>query len=98
MFLEDSHEDEKSEFPNALDRPPAGRVKEPERKRLLRSVIADDAAEDATEAACRRLGRTGAVVVTGGARVCCLCCCSWSANDSVDCAALLRLLEAAAKR
>ena len=49
MFLEDNQEDEKIEGPNALERPPAGRVKDPERKRLLRSDIADDAAEDATE-------------------------------------------------
>ena len=49
--LEDSHEEEKMEVPNALERPPAGRVKDPERKRLLRSVNAEDAAEDATEAA-----------------------------------------------
>ena len=51
LFLEDNHEDEKMEGPNALDSPPAGRVKDPERKRLLRSVSAEDAAEDATEAA-----------------------------------------------
>jgi hypothetical protein len=49
-FLEDSQEDENIDGPNALESPPAGRVRDPDRKRLLRSVSAEDAAEDATEA------------------------------------------------
>lgn len=48
-FRDESHEVEKIELPNALDKPAEGRVNEPDLRRLLRSVRADEAAEDATE-------------------------------------------------
>ena len=49
-FLDESHEDEKMDGPNAFDNPPVGSVSEPDRRRLLRSVSADEATDEATEA------------------------------------------------
>ena len=49
-FLEEeSHDEEKMDGPNAFDRPPVGSVSEPDLRRLLRSVSADEAADEAIE-------------------------------------------------
>ena len=49
-FLEeDSHDEEKMDGPNSFDRPPVGSVSEPDLRRLLRSVSADEAADEAIE-------------------------------------------------
>ena len=84
---EDNHEDEKMEEPNALERPPDGRVSDSERKRLLVGI------EDVTEAECRRFGRAGARLAAGG-----IWRCERSASDSAEPGRLVRVLEAAAKR
>ena len=49
-FLEESHDEEKMDGPNAFDNPPVGRVSEPDLRRLLRSVSAEEATDEATEA------------------------------------------------
>jgi hypothetical protein len=48
-LVEESHEEEKMEGPKALESPPVGRVSDPDRRRLLGSLAADDATEEATE-------------------------------------------------
>lgn len=56
------------EGPNALLRPPVGKVvREPERRRLLRSETAE---AEAIEAECRRLGRDEVGLVATGEDVC----------------------------
>ena len=80
--------------PNAFERPPEGKVSDPDLRRLFRSVTADAAADDATEVAWRNpgLGGGGRLGVEATGRGC-LCTCS--ANESVE---LLKVFEAAAKR
>lgn len=65
-------------------------VNEPERRRLLRSVRADAATEEATEAECRKLGRIGGTPDEG---VCAgeAACWSCSVKDSVEGSVLPRL-------
>ena len=43
-------EEEKMDGPNAFESPPVGRVREPDLRRLLRSVKAEEATDEATEA------------------------------------------------
>jgi hypothetical protein len=49
-LVDDSQDDEKMEGPNALESPPVGKVSDPDLRRLLRSLRADDGIEDATDA------------------------------------------------
>ena len=49
-FLDESHEEENMDGPNAFDSPLEGSVSEPDLRRLLRSVRADEATDEATEA------------------------------------------------
>ena len=56
MRLDDNHDVEKIEDPNALDNPAAGKVSEPDLRRLLRSVTAVDAADVAIVEVWRRFG------------------------------------------
>ena len=58
--VDDNHEEEKIEGPKALERPPEGNVREPDLRRLLRSVTAEVATVEATEVAWRNVGRGGA--------------------------------------
>lgn len=93
LLDEDSHEEEKMLEPNGFDRPVDGSVvKEPERRRLLRSANTDDAEGAAIEAEWRSAGRigVGGVALDWGKR------CSCSLKDSVDVRVLgLGMLEAA---
>lgn len=50
-LAEDSQDEEKMDGPNALDSPPVGNVREPDLNRLLRSVTADEATDEATDVA-----------------------------------------------
>jgi hypothetical protein len=81
--LEGSHEDEKTDGPN-------GKVKEPDLRRLFRSLAADTAFDDATDDECRKFGRVSAALAKLP-RI-------WvgSSNNSTDPGVLARLLEACA--
>lgn len=50
LLLLDNQEVEKIEEAKGLDNPWAGRVRDPDLRRLLRSVMADEAADDAMDA------------------------------------------------
>lgn len=49
-FRDESHEEENMDGPNAFESPPVGRVSDPDLSRLLRSVKAEEATDEATEA------------------------------------------------
>lgn len=84
------------EDPKAFERPAEGKVSDPDLRRLLRSVVAEEAAVDATEVAWRKPGRACAGRIGGaggmGRR------CGGSANESVEVGVLVTVLEVAAKR
>jgi hypothetical protein len=90
---EDNHDEEKMLEPKGFDRPDEGNVvKEPERRRLLRSDKTEDATGEATDAEWRSAGRIEAVGVALDWGKSCSC----SLNDSVDVRVLeLGVLEAA---
>lgn len=71
-------------------------MSDPDRRRLFRSVTADDATEEATEVECRKPGRTGVAKLEVGVAEICLCDCS--INDSVEAEVLPTVFDAAAKR
>jgi len=93
LLEDDNHDEEKMLEPNGFDKPVDGRVvREPERRRLLRSANPDVAAGAAIEAEWRSAGRIGAggVALDWGKR------CSCSLKDSVEVRVLgLGVLEAA---
>ena len=90
---EESHEDEKMDDPNALERPLVGRVKDSERRRLFVGT------EVVTEAECRKFGRAGARLVTGlGLETGGIWRWNCSVRDSAEPGRLVSVLEAAANR
>jgi hypothetical protein len=81
------------EGPKALESPPVGKVSDPDLSRLLRSVTAEEATDEATDAEWRKLGRGGLAVMlgVGAGRDC-------SVNESADVGVLPTVLDAAANR
>lgn len=76
LRLLESQEVEKMEPPpKAFESPAAGILSEPDRRRLLRSVTADVAADDATDVVCRSAGLAGVIPRPALTAIdCCGCC------------------------